>query len=72
MSKTKEVVIYVRSVSVKKFTAPVSTLTIRPPRNIVPYAPPKKDIVPISKKNGASASTSTHNNEDDEYIYYML
>lgn len=70
MSKTKEVVIYVRSVSLKKFTAPVSTLTIRPPRNIVPYAPPKKDIVPISKKNGASASS--HNNEDDEYIYYML
>lgn len=69
MSKTKDVVIYVRNVSVKKFTAPVSTLTHLPPKHIVPYMSPKKEIVPISKKK---KNETDINPADEEYIYYML
>lgn len=51
MSTGKSIVIYIRNVSLKKFTKPVNTLAhVRPtPKQIIKYSPPKKDITPFKK-----------------------
>lgn len=71
-TKTKDVVMYVRNVSLMKFTKPVSTLVPRPakgPMELTHYRPPNKEIVPVKKPFANATDTD---NEAETYRYYLL
>jgi hypothetical protein len=71
--KTKDVVMYVRNVSLMKFTKPVSTLAPRPANEITHYRPSKKEIVPVTKSSAnADASADDADNDAETYRYYLL
>lgn len=74
MSKTKDVVMYVRNVSLKKFAKPVSTLVPRPakvPMELTHYRSPNKEIVPV-KKSSKKDEDIDEDNEAETYRYYLL